>query len=289
VYKVTVHPTGTQFSPNGLPLVPLYYRNDDGGPGYGKDARLFFDPPADGTYRVRVGDSRGQGGPSYAYRLTVRPPRPDFAVSVTPKAPKVWRGGAVPVGVTVTRLDGYAGPVDVRLDGLPPGFHSAPSRVEAEQTTTSLALWVDPAAKPQAAGALRLVGSAMIDGRMVEHSADGGKPSVVDPGDIITHVGQSEVTIRPGQETYLDVSIERRNGFTGRVPVDVRGLPHGVRVLNVGLNGILITERDTARRVVLYAEPWVKPATRPIVVLATREGKGTEHAAPAVLLKISER
>src|SRR5262249_62077729 len=48
MYKVTVHPPGSRFSPNGLPQVPLYYRNDDGGPGYGKDARLFFDPPAGG-------------------------------------------------------------------------------------------------------------------------------------------------------------------------------------------------------------------------------------------------
>ena len=38
VYRVTVHPPGTAFAPNGLPVVPLYYRNDDGGPGYGKDA-----------------------------------------------------------------------------------------------------------------------------------------------------------------------------------------------------------------------------------------------------------
>ena len=39
-------------------------------------AHLVFDPPADGEYLVRVGDSRGQGGPLLAYRLTVRPPRP---------------------------------------------------------------------------------------------------------------------------------------------------------------------------------------------------------------------
>jgi hypothetical protein len=289
VYKVTVHPPGARFSPNGLPQVPLYCRNDDGGPGYGKDARLLFDPPADGTYRVRVGDGQGQGGPGHAYRLTVRPPRPDFAVSLGLKAPRVWRGGAVPVGVTVTRLDGYAGPVDVRLDGLPPGFHSVPSRVESEQTTTALAVWADADATTPTGGTVKLIGRATIDGRAVERTADGGKPAVVEPGDIVTHVGQAEVAIRPGQETHLDVSVERRNGFKGRIPVEVRGLPHGVRVLNVGLNGILITERETARRVVLYAEPWVKPAAHPVVVLATHEGKRTEHAAPAVLLRVTGR
>ncbi len=292
VYRVTIHPPGTRFSPNGLPQVPLYYRNDDGGPGYGPDARLFFDPPADGVYRVRVGDSRGGApaqrvaGPAYAYRLTVRPPRPEFSVTVSPKAPKVWRGGAVPLAVTVGRVDGYTGPVEVRLDGLPPGFHSAPSRVEADQTNTVLALWTDRDAKAPAAGAVKLIARATIDGRAVEHTADVGRPSVAEPGDIVTTVGQGEVTIRPGQETHLDVAVERRNGFKGRIPLEVRGLPHGVRVLDIGLNGILITEQETARRVVLYAEPWVKPAVQPFVVLATHEGKRTEHAAPAVVLRV---
>src|SRR5438034_8412214 len=32
VYKVQIYPPGTQFTSNGLPLVHLPYRNDDGGP-----------------------------------------------------------------------------------------------------------------------------------------------------------------------------------------------------------------------------------------------------------------
>jgi WD40 repeat protein len=288
VYRATIHPPGTSFAPNGLPVVPLYYRNDDGGPGYGKDARLFFDPPADGEYRLRVGDSRGQGGPRHAYRLTIRPPRPDFGVSVS-QAPKVWRGGAVSLAVTASRTDGFTGPIEVRLEGLPPGFHAAPSRIDADQMSTALALWTDPDAKSPPMGQLKLIGRAAIDGKEVEHTADGGKPTVVDPGDIVTTTGQREVIIRPGQETYLDVAIERRNGFQGRIPLDVRGLPHGVRVLNVGLNGILVTPDVSTRRVALYAEPWVKPGEQPFVVLATREGKGTEHAAPAVTLRVAEK
>jgi hypothetical protein len=57
-------------------------------------------------------------------------------------------------------------------------------------------------------------------------------------------------------------------------------------VLNIGLNGILITPDVTEREVVIYAEPWVKPMERPFVVLSRREGKNTEHAAPTVLLRV---
>ena len=59
VYKVQIYPPGKTFVGNGLPLVRLPYRNDDGGPGYGKDSRLRFTAPADGEYIVRLRDVRG--------------------------------------------------------------------------------------------------------------------------------------------------------------------------------------------------------------------------------------
>ena len=140
MYKVTIHPPGTTFPPNGFPVITLPYRNDDGGPGYGKDSRLVFDPPADGEYRVRVGDAGGQGGAGYGYRLTVRPPRPDFRVSLAPAAPAVWKGGAVPVTVNVERLDGFDGQIDVRLENLPPGFSAPATNVLSEDSSTAVAL-----------------------------------------------------------------------------------------------------------------------------------------------------
>lgn len=288
MYRVEVHPPGVSFPPNGLPQFTLFYRNDDGGPGHGKDSRLTFDPPADGTYQVRVTDARGSGGPTHAYRVTVRPPRPDFAVSFNPTAPAVWKGGALPIGVTATRTDGFDGPIRLKLDGLPPGFHAPETFIEGNLTTTSFALFADAAASVPPATKLRLVATATIDGKEVVREAVGGLPKLADPGDIVTTTRQSEVVVRPGQETRLVVDIERRNKFGGRVPVEVRGLPHGVRVLNIGLNGILITERDTSREIVIYAEPWVKPMEHPIVVLAKREGKNTDHAAKSVLLKVEK-
>ena len=139
-------------------------------------------------------------------------------------------------------------------------------------------------------GQLRLIARAMIAGKEVVHTVTGGMPKV----DRARRHRHDDRTVRgryptgPGI-TMLDVAIERRNGFAGRIPLDVRGLPHGVRVLNIGLNGILIIPGETARRVALYAEPWVKPGEQPFVVLATREGKGTEHAAPAVTLKVESK
>jgi hypothetical protein len=287
MYKVTLHPPGTTFPPNGFPVITVPYRNDDGGPGYGKDSRLFFDPPADGEYQVRITDARGHGGSAYAYRLTVRPPRPSFNVTFNPTAPAVWKGGALPIAVTAERTDSYSGEIALRLENLPPGFHAPATTIPAGENTTSFALFADPTATlPAKPPPLKLTATAIINNEKATREVGGGVPKLVDPGDIVTTTGQSEVSIRPGEITRLTVNIERRNGFKGRIPLDVRGLPHGVRVLDIGLNGILITERETSRTVRIYAEPWVEPTEHPIVVLARREGKNTEHAAKSVLLKV---
>jgi WD domain, G-beta repeat len=300
MYKVSIHPPGSTFPPNGMPVFSIPYRNDDGGPGYGKDSRLFFDPPADGEYRVRIRDARGQGGELFAYRLTVRPPRPDFSVEFSPQKVAVWKGGSVPITVTATRIDGFDGPITVRLVDLPSGFDAPTTTIESGQTTAVLPLYSVPTANLKGAAPFMLSASATLWGTQNVKKADfegshakgifvkGGSVTLVEPGDIVTTTNLNEVTIKPGQETKLLVTIERRNNFKGRIPIEVRGLPHGVRVLDIGLNGILITERDTEREIVLYAEPWVKPMEHPFIVLAKREGKNTEHGAKSVLLKVQK-
>jgi hypothetical protein len=239
---------------------------------------------------VRVSDAGGHGGSGYGYRLTVRPPQPDFRVSIVPTAPSVWKGGAVPVNVNVERLDGFDGRIDVRLENLPPGFSAPASNVLSEDNSTSVAFSAEATAAnpPAGAASLKVVARATIGGKEVVREAAGGLPKVIDGGDITTTTGQSEVTVRPGAEARLTVTAERHNGFTGRIPLDVRGLPHGVRVLDIGLNGIMINEKETTRTIVIYAEPWAEPMVHPIVVLARSERKGTEHAANSVLLKVTK-
>ncbi len=294
-YKVELHPPGTKFAPNGMPVFALNFQNDDGGPGYGKDSRVAFDPPADGLYRLRLRGTDPAGGPNRGYRLTVRPPRPDFTLKLTASS-NVWAGGGIPATVTATRLDEFDGPIRVTAKDLPAGFSIPDTVIEAGQTTAVVTLSATAAAKSAPAG-WQLVGSADIAGQVVTRTTPGGKLTVVGELDL-TPTTASEVEIRPGGETRFTVKVERHFGFTGRVPFDVRGLPHGVRVLNVGLNGILVLPGQTQREVVLAAEPWVTPLTRPVTVTARSERasgelrgkapKDTEYAAPPLLLRVRE-
>jgi hypothetical protein len=218
--------------------------------------------------------------------VTVRPPRPDFTVRVNPSSPKVWKGGAIPLTLTASRLDGFDGPIAIRFDGLAPPFQAPATVIEAGQHSAVVALAAGPDALPAKVPPLKVVATATIGSKRVTREATASPPAIVDPGDVATTTSLTELAIRPGTSARLVVHIERRNGLTGRVPLDVRGLPHGVRVLNIGLNGILVLPDQTQREVVIYAEPWVEPMERPFVVLAKSERKSTDHAAPSVLLKV---
>jgi hypothetical protein len=288
IYKVSIHPPGTQFPPNGMPIITIPFRNDDGGPQYGKDSRIFFNPPADGEYLVRVSDVRGLGGPNYSYRLSVRPPKPEFSVTFNPTAPSVAAGEAAAISVSCERFDGLDGPIQIQLENLPPGFSAPATTIPAGENSTSFAISAEPGATapPADAPKLKLVAKANTQGADVVHDASGGLPSVVASGDIITTVDKKDVTIQPGKQAKLLVQVERRNDFKGRIPIEVRGLPHGTRVLDIGLNGILITERETSRVITIFTEPWAQPTEHPFVVVAKREGTNAEHAAQSVLLRV---
>jgi hypothetical protein len=287
MYKVTLHPPDVAFPPNGFPVFTLYYKNDDGGPGFGRDSRLIFDPPADGAYKVRIADARGMGGVNFGYRLTVRHPMEQFRLKTTPANPVVSRGGSIPITITAERIDGFDGPIHVRVKNLPPGLHMPPTTIAAGTYTTTVPLYAAADAKLPDKGPMPMLeGKSAATGIPFSFLTNFAMPKLIEPGDLVTTTVESEVPIKAGEQARMTVKIERRNGFKGRVPLDVKGLPHGVRVLDIGLNGILVNENETTRTVVIYAEPWVPAQEHPFVVLARREGKNTEHGAKAVVLKV---
>ena len=295
VYKVEIEPPGTKLSPNGLPVAHLYYRNDDGGPGYGKDSVVHFTAPADGEYIARIRDVQGLGGESYAYRLTVRRPRPDFRLSVSPRNPNVPAGGSIPVTVTAFRMDGFDGPIAVSLRDLPPGLHATQGTIAPGQVSTTLVLSADAGAKMSAAALLKITGEATG----LVHTAnpeDHLKLIALMPrADIAVTAETKEVTIEAGGTAQITVSISRQEGFQGRVPIEVRNLPPRVRVLDVGLNGVLITEDESRRSFTLEALPMAEPGDQLIYIsgaVETRSPQASSYASPEAIrlhVKAKER
>jgi hypothetical protein len=286
VYKVEIHPPQRTFPPNGMPLFPILYRNDDGGPSTGKDSRLAFDPPADGTYTVVLRDANQAGGPTHAYRLHLRSPRPDFSLHIDSGAIRPWKNGGTTVPLRIVRQDDFAGPVKITAKDLPSPFRMPDIEIEADQTTTTVTLSASSEPLPKTPVMLTVLGTATIDGKPVQHTVTGPTITIAEQPELTVATTAKDVLIQPGQETRMTVKIDRLKVKDLRVPIDVQGLPHGVRVMNIGLNGILITPDRSEREVVLYSEPWVKPQVRPITVTARNERNGAIYAAPPVMLQV---
>ena len=78
--------------------------------------------PADGPCYLYLGDAQQQGGPEYAYRLRVGPPRPDFDLRVVPSSLVVRGGMSVPLTAFALRRDGFSNEITLALKDTPEGF-----------------------------------------------------------------------------------------------------------------------------------------------------------------------
>ncbi len=288
-YVVRPLPPGTEAVPNGLPTYTLYYENDDDPQRrFGSDSVLTFTAPADGEYRARISDVRGFGGEEFAYRMTIRAPRPDFKIRHSIDSKKgltIAPGTGKEIVVTADRLDGFGGEIRVEVAGLPEGFSvSGPIVIEAGQHQAMGAIYAaDAAAEPSAEAMkkMKLVARAKVGEREVAHDlaalgplkldakapklfveifpdGDSGKPKGGE-GDPL------ELTIHPGETVTAMVRADRID-FEGRIEFGKedsgRNLAHGLIIDNIGLNGLMIPEQASEQRFFITAADWVPESTR---------------------------
>ncbi|HYI95725.1 MAG TPA: hypothetical protein VEX68_19440 [Bryobacteraceae bacterium] len=293
IHKVQIHPAGAQFTRNGLPLVRPQAHNDDGGPGFGKDSKLDFTAPADGEYMVRIRDVRGAGSEEHSYRLNIRPPRGDFKLAVTPKNPNIPAGGSVPVTVMALRLDGLDAPIDVTVEDLPAGLQATKAVIQPGQASTTVLLSASADAQLETATPLKVAGRAGSVTRYANPEDRLKFIALMPKPDVVMVSETKEIVLQPGGTAEVAVSITRQNGFAGRVPVEIRNLPPRVRVLDVGLNGVLINEDETKRTFTIEALDSASPVEQEIFVAAkveTRSPLETSFAAPqSIRLKVKPR
>ncbi|MDB5387235.1 MAG: translocation protein TolB [Planctomycetaceae bacterium] len=299
-YSVVPVEPGDVIVPNGLPVFPLYYENDDDGlRQWGSDSRLNFTAPADGQYLVRVTDVRGFHGENFKYTLTVRPSRPGFEVTLNGAAPSINLGSGKEFSVTANRLDEFDGEIRVDIKNLPAGFGvTTPLIIPAGHniargTLNSLLSAKAPTAEQSKA--IEVSATALVNDQAVTKPvnnfgeiklADKPKifvqvlpmetpaaPTTPDPNAIPTPY---EITIQPGQTMTARVRIER-NGYEGRVQFEAinQNLPHGVIIDNVGLNGLMIVEGTNERVFFLTAANWVPDQTRTFHLKSQEEGNQT--------------
>ncbi|MDB6038466.1 MAG: hypothetical protein JWM99_2307, partial [Verrucomicrobiales bacterium] len=301
-YIVEPHSPGAKPAANGLPEFTLFYTNDDDGERkLGSDSKLYFEPPADGRYLVRVTDSRGYSGERYIYQLTARKAQPDFRIEFGSSNPTIAAGSGRSFTISAERIDDYEGEIKVEISGLPRGFFvSTPIVIQAGQTSAAGVIYcsVDaPSPEGTNATSSKAVVSAVIDGKTITHELKGfgtikkgEQPKLFvrfEPDSTGTIAnGQTaadqplEITIAPGQIVPAWLRV-KRNGHDDLVTFTVENLPHGVIVDNIGLNGVLIPKDQNERQIFLKAARWVPETDR--LCYAVENQAGNQTSRPLML------
>ena len=153
------------------------------------DPVVRFEVKDDGTYRVKVRDLFGnaRNDPRNVYRLAIRKESPDFHLAAVaepppekkddrkadPRTALLRADGTTAIKVLAFRRDGFAGDIELRAAGLPPGVACKPARILAG--TNEGVLLLTAVEKPErGAGAIRIFGKAKIGDAEREHEARGG-------------------------------------------------------------------------------------------------------------------
>jgi hypothetical protein len=270
--------------------------NDDAA---GKDAGLVFTPPADGDYVVRLRDLNSKGGDTFVYYLECDWARPDFALRCDGDKAMIGPGSSTAWYVQVTRQSGFDGPVRIDVKGLPKGVTVNELTIPAAMTQGLLVLTA-AADAPRGAVNVQVVGTAAVKGeggsetlvRTVRphqeiYMPGGGRGgfdvnmqtvAVTDPSDILkVEVSPSVVTLKPGQEVRLEVTVQRRADYDKGVSLDVmlrhlgsvygNPLPPGVTI-DEGKSKTLLGTGNKGH-IVLKAAPNAAPIENvPVSVLA---------------------
>lgn len=140
---------------------------DDPGSGRGRgrrgaskthDPELPFTAPADGDYHVQVRDLHGRGGPRFVYLLSVAAPRPEARLTLKATQFTVAPGKPIDLPITVERLAGFDGAIEIALDGDHDGLN-APTVTSEPKGDSSKAVTLKLTAEDAApSGPIRIVG-----------------------------------------------------------------------------------------------------------------------------------
>jgi hypothetical protein len=247
--------------------------------GLGKDVRIEWKAPADGTFVVQVSDLHDRGGDAFGYVLLCDAAKPDFRLVCDPDKINVGPGGRVPVFVKVERRQGFVGPVSLGWEGMPAGISASSLTIGPSATEGVIVVSASATAK-QSAALLTLKGTgAGPDGPIVHRATPeqeiylpgGGRGrfavdtlalAVTDPSDITVEALAREIVLAPGETAALNVTVTRNPRYNKPVNLAVmlrhlgriyaNPLPRGVTVKEAG-SKTLLGATQTKGKIILQA------------------------------------
>ncbi len=211
---------------------------------HGQEASLVFTPAVDGDYVLRVRDLNSKGSESAVYYVEADWALPDFTLRCDPDKTMIGPGCATSWYVHVVRANGFTGPIEVKVEGLPKEITASALTIPPSMTQGVIVLAAAPNAGLTAVG-VEVVGTGKIkaaDGKeqtLVRRAVTnqeiylpgGGRGrfdvsmrnvAVTATSDILkVEVSQTKITLKPGQEVKIEVTIQRSPEYDKGVFLDV--------------------------------------------------------------------
>ena len=276
------------------------------------DPKLSYTFSQNGRYTLRLRDVQGKGGSDHAYRLVIAPPKPDFALRVTPDHVALGRGDSAILTVSAIRKDGFAGAIDVTVHGLPEGYLANPATILQGQEKSVLTVTSPTDAKAGTVLTPTVTGTASISvdssnppGRFtVTHVALPAETlmqafaytQVLPTQELLLSVMQSQtfmlqwapaptkdLEIPRGGQAELTVEVTREQGVVGPVGLKAVGLPGGIIVKYVSVD----PDKSQAT-LTIAAQPRAAVGLKTNVIV-TGTLKGVTRTLPAVQVIVVPR
>ncbi|QDU23073.1 hypothetical protein [Urbifossiella limnaea] len=263
--------------------------------------RFEFTPPADGDYVVACEHLNYLFGPNEVYHLSVVPAGPDVAVTLALDRYEAPAGGGTAVAVTnVARLNGYAGPVELSIDGGPD--LSGKVTLPAGATQAFVPLLVKAGAKPGplAFRVKATAGDVVRYGQLTDlvkttfggmsnpphEFLDGCAVAVVEKAPFAVALKLDPASLEKGKGGKLLVEAKREKEADGDIALAPLFAPAKVTIAPKGSLAKGATKGDLA--VTTAADVPLGPA--PLVIRATTKVGGKDYAVtpPPVVADIVE-
>ncbi|MFN9718624.1 MAG: hypothetical protein ACK58L_08030 [Planctomycetota bacterium] len=238
-------------------------RQNPGGadlPTLGDDPSFRLDVPEDGSYRIRLRDRYAdtRNDPRLTYRLSVRPPTPDFHLvvfeafpSIDGKAPvstgaaSLRKGGSYELNVYAYRRDGHNDVIELNAVDLPQGIVARTSKIGPGQAFAKVVLTAAADAQEMLVP-IRIVGKSGAAESLIQrdakvatlvHDAINGLPRsarITDlmmvgvmkdeqPFSIMTDPIAADLS--QDQQLLVPIRVVKRGGFDGKIDLSFYGLP----------------------------------------------------------------
>jgi hypothetical protein len=130
----------------------------------------FIEKPLVGTYEISISNLDGPSErKTGSYQLEVLPANPDFRLLAGRDCLGVTQGGSIEIPITVTRIGGFAGPIEVKLHASAGDITVENSTIPAGKSSVKLKLSV-PETAPSQRREIQLTGTAEIDEQSIVRS-----------------------------------------------------------------------------------------------------------------------